>query len=146
MALISTGPLDARPANQSLYRSILGKLQFAAQTARPDIAYATGKLAQYSSDPRAIHMDRAYHVLSYLKGTKDPAIVYHKMYQAPPRLLRGWSDADWANDPDRKSISGFAFSRSFNLLLKSAKQKLTATSTTEAELIAAFSATCEAVY
>ncbi|VVT56898.1 uncharacterized protein SAPINGB_P005385 [Magnusiomyces paraingens] len=132
--------LDARPANQSLYRSILGKLQFAAQTARPDIAYATGKLAQYSSDPRAIHMDRAYHVLSYLKGTKDLAIVYHKNVPgASPRLLRGWSDADWANDPDRKSISGFAFSHGPSTFSwKSAKQKLTATSTTEAELIAAF--------
>ncbi|VVT54805.1 uncharacterized protein SAPINGB_P004271 [Magnusiomyces paraingens] len=140
--------LDARPANQSLYRSILGKLQFAAQTARPDIAYATGKLAQYASDPRAIHMDRAYHVLSYLKGTKDLAIVYHKNVPgASPRLLRGWSDADWANDPDRKSISGFAFSHGPSTFSwKSAKQKLTATSTTEAELIAAFSATCEAVY
>ncbi|VVT54857.1 uncharacterized protein SAPINGB_P004297 [Magnusiomyces paraingens] len=66
---------------------ILGKLQFAAQTARPDIAYATGKLAQYASDPRAIHMDRAYHVLSYLKGTKDLAIVYHKNVPGP---LRGF--------------------------------------------------------
>ncbi len=34
------------------YRSVVGKLNYLAQTTRPDIMYATHQIAKYSSDPR----------------------------------------------------------------------------------------------
>jgi hypothetical protein len=37
------------------YRSIVGKLNYLAQTTRPDIAYATHQIAKYSADPRQSH-------------------------------------------------------------------------------------------
>jgi hypothetical protein len=36
------------------YRSVIGKLNYLAQTTRPDIVYATYQLAKYSSDPRKL--------------------------------------------------------------------------------------------
>ncbi len=37
------------------YRSIVGKLNYLAQTTRPDVAYATHQIAKYSADPRQSH-------------------------------------------------------------------------------------------
>ena len=37
------------------YRSAVGKLNYLAQTTRPDIMYATHQIAKYSSDPREPH-------------------------------------------------------------------------------------------
>jgi hypothetical protein len=37
------------------YRLVIGKLNYSAQTTRPDIVYATHQLAKYSSDPREPH-------------------------------------------------------------------------------------------
>ncbi len=37
------------------YRSAVGKLNYLAQTTRPDIMYATHQIAKYSSDPRQSH-------------------------------------------------------------------------------------------
>ncbi len=37
------------------YRSAVGKLNYLAQTTRPDIIYATHQIAKYSSDPRQSH-------------------------------------------------------------------------------------------
>jgi hypothetical protein len=37
------------------YRSAVGKLNYLAQTTRPDIMYATHQVAKYSSDPRQSH-------------------------------------------------------------------------------------------
>jgi hypothetical protein len=37
------------------YRSAVGKLNYLAQTTRPDIMYATHQIAKYSSNPRQSH-------------------------------------------------------------------------------------------
>ncbi len=51
------------------YRSIIGKLNYLAQTTRPDIVYATHLLAKYSSDPREPHGEAVLYLMSYLKNT-----------------------------------------------------------------------------
>ena len=37
------------------YQSIVGRLNYLAQTTRGDITYATYQIAKYSSDPRELH-------------------------------------------------------------------------------------------
>jgi hypothetical protein len=49
------------------YRSTIGKLNYLAQTTRPDIIYATHQLAKYSSDPRKPHGEAALYLVQYLK-------------------------------------------------------------------------------
>jgi hypothetical protein len=53
------------------YISIIGKLNYLAQTTRPDIVYATHQLAKYSSDPREPHGKAVLSLICYLKKTCD---------------------------------------------------------------------------
>jgi hypothetical protein len=51
------------------YRSVIGKLNYLAQTTRPDIVYATHQLAKYSSDPIEPHEEAVLYLICYLKKT-----------------------------------------------------------------------------
>ncbi len=53
------------------YRSVIGKLNYLAQTTRPDIVYTTHQLAKYSSDPREPHGEAVLYLICYLKKTWD---------------------------------------------------------------------------
>ena len=50
---------------------MIGKLNYVAQTTRPDIMYATHQLAKYSSNPCKPHGDAALYLVRYLKKTRD---------------------------------------------------------------------------
>ncbi|VVT54823.1 uncharacterized protein SAPINGB_P004280 [Magnusiomyces paraingens] len=92
----------------SMYRSIIGKLIYAANCARPDLAVAVSFLCRYMQNPKSIHMEAAKHTLRYLKGTAELGLEYRaqKVYK-----LVGYSDADYAQDKqDRKSFTGPASS------------------------------------
>jgi hypothetical protein len=53
------------------YRSAFGKLNYLAQTTRPDIMYARHQIAKYSSDPRQSHGEAILYLVRYLKKTHD---------------------------------------------------------------------------
>ena len=53
------------------YRSMIGKLNYLAQTTRPDIMYAMHQLAKYSSNPLEPHGDAALYLVRYLKKSRD---------------------------------------------------------------------------
>jgi hypothetical protein len=64
--------LDKPPFSLNFgYRSVIGKLNYLAQTTRPDIVYATHQLAKYSSDPREPHGEAVLYLICYLKKTQD---------------------------------------------------------------------------
>ena len=69
-------------------------------------------------------------------------------YQGSDLRLRGYSDADWANDPnDRKSTSGFVFMFGGGAISWSNKKHdYVALSTMEAEYISSCATTKEAVW
>ena len=63
--------LDISKGNRSnAYTSLLGGLQFLANTTCPDIAYAVSKLASYTMIPSLQPVEVLKRVLRYLKGTK----------------------------------------------------------------------------
>ena len=125
------------PANISLYQQLLGSLLYAAMCTRPDIAYAIHALSQYSVDPGEEHWTAAKRVLRYLKGTRDLALTYGGPEDWDD-VLESYSDADWASNDDRKSISGFTFLLGGGAVSWSAKkQPIIALSSTESEYIAA---------
>ena len=135
------------PADQALYREIIGSLNHPAQWSRPDIANAISKLSQYLHDPSINHLTAAKHLLRYFKNT----IHFRQVYSAnqPPKLI-GYADADHANDEDdRKSFSGYCFfldDKSAAISYSSKKQSLVAQSTMEAETIALSHAAKEALW
>jgi hypothetical protein len=53
------------------YHSVIGKLNYLAQTMRPDIVYATHQLSKHSSDPREPHGEAVLYLICYLKKTQD---------------------------------------------------------------------------
>jgi hypothetical protein len=51
------------------YQSVIGKLNYLAQTTTPDIVYYTHQLAKYSSNPREPHGEAVLYLIHYLKKT-----------------------------------------------------------------------------
>jgi hypothetical protein len=69
--------LDKPPFSLNFnYGSMIGKLNYLAQTTRPDIMYATHQLAKYSSNPREPHGDAALYLVQYLKKSRDIGIRF----------------------------------------------------------------------
>ena len=101
-----TKDYDSKEVDQTLYRSMIGKLQYVVHT-RPDIALAVGIVARFLAKPRENHMMAIKRILRYLKGTKD----YGLWYKLGGNLdLKVFTDADWARNIDeKKCTSGGAF-------------------------------------
>jgi Reverse transcriptase (RNA-dependent DNA polymerase). len=106
----SNGNKSARNDVQPLYQSIVGSLMYAMLYTRPDIAYAVQQLSQFGSDPSQIHLQAAKRVLRYLQGSQTSHLIYKcDTGNRTTDTIQGYSDADWASDEDRKSISGYVF-------------------------------------
>jgi len=126
------------------YCSIVGKLNYLAQTTRPDIMYATHQIAKYSADPRKPHGDAILYLVRYLKNTRDIGLRFKP---DPTKMIECYCDADFLgnwnrelahNDPSTaKSRSGWIiFYAGYPITWASKLQTQVALSTTEAEYIA----------
>ncbi len=73
------------------YRSAVGKLNYLAQTTRPDIMYATHQIAKYSSDSRQSHGKAIPYLVCYLKKTRDLGL---KFKPDPKKGFKCYCDAD----------------------------------------------------
>eukprot|EP00253_Pinus_taeda_P003505 PITA_03505 len=90
----------------TLYRQLVGKLLYLTHT-RPDLSFVVGLVAQFVQTPRESHWKAAKRILRYVRGIVQFAIHYSA--EASP-LLVGFTDSDWAGDPDdRKSTTGYVF-------------------------------------
>ncbi|CAL9133499.1 unnamed protein product [Musa textilis] len=91
------------------------------------------------------HWKAAKKVMRYLQRTKDYMLTYKRSDQLE---VTGYSDADFANCLNsRKSTSGSIFMLTGGAISwKSAKQSLIASSTIEAEFVACFEATNQALW
>ncbi|KAL2887454.1 Retrovirus-related Pol polyprotein from transposon TNT 1-94 [Ceratocystis lukuohia] len=128
---------EEKAADKGAYQSLIGTLMYPSVMTRPDISFATSYLSQHISDPAERHLDAAKRVARYLRDTASLGIEFD-----PSRLggmddfLVGYSDADYANSKDRKSISGMIFLLAGGpIQWKSQKQRSVATSTTESEYV-----------
>ena len=90
---------DSKEVGQTLYRSMIEKLQYVVHT-RLDIALAVGIVARFLAKHRENHMMVLKIILRYLKGTKD----YGLWYKLGGNLdLKVFTDANWVgNIDDRK--------------------------------------------
>ena len=130
-------PDDMAQNQNNYYREIIGSLIYLMQCTRPDLAFCVTKLSQYLDKYDSVHMGAAKHVLRYLCGTKNVGITYRKVTNK--NSIFGYTDADWANSPDRKSVSGYVFflgDKTGAISWKSKKQNSVALSSCEAEYMA----------
>jgi hypothetical protein len=131
--------LKLEKAEYQRFPTLIGSLMYLAHGTRPDIAYATQKLAQYTKDPKPVHWTAVKRIFRYLKGTREYALTYGGLSAEEfTEDLNVYCDADWASDADRKSISGYVFVLAGGAVAWSAKKQSTvALSTAEAEYTAA---------
>ena len=128
-----------------LYQSIIGSLIYIMTCTRPDICFAVTLLSQHLHKPTQAHLNCARHVLRYLSGTQNSRLIYSR--SDSKLLITGFSDSDWGNSMDRRSVSGFCFDLNGTLVCwKSKKQQTVALSTCEAEYMALSSAVQEALF
>lgn len=129
------------------YNAAVGSLSWMAETCRPDIVFSRSKFGSFMSNPTLAHFKAVKHTARYLKGTRDLGVTYRKSGGSVAASLKVAADADFANDRDRRSVSGVVVL--FNgspLTWLSRKQTAVSTSTMEAEYYAAMEATREIVW
>ena len=126
------------------FAALVGRLLYLMTCTRPDIAHAVCMLSRFMSDPREQHWQAAKSVLRYLAGTRGLGLLYGDRSQR----FTGYTDADFGGDVvQRKSTGGFVFMFGGAAVACSSKlQSVVATSTCEAELIAAARAVKDALY
>ncbi|GJS17745.1 putative ribonuclease H-like domain-containing protein [Tanacetum coccineum] len=120
-----------------LYRSMIGSLMYLT-TSRPDIMFAVCTCAKHQVTPKECHLHAVKRIFRYLKGHPKLGLWYPK---ESPFDLVAYSDSDYGGaSQDRKSTTGgcqFLGRRLISWQCK--KQTIVATSTTEAEYVAAAS-------
>jgi hypothetical protein len=127
------------------YASAVGSIMYAQVCTRPDLAFVTGMLGRYQSNPGPDHWKAVKKVLRYLQGTKNHMLIFR---ESDNLEVVGYSDADFAGCVDtKKSTSGYIFTIAGGAISwKSSKQTLTASSTMQAEFVACYEATGQAVW
>jgi len=125
------------------YAELVGSLLYLSTTTRPNIAFAVGVLSRFMSGPEQDHMRAAKGVLRYLRGIDRLRVMY-----GGNEALQGYADAGWAGDIDgRRSKTGLIFTLNGGPISWASKRQSTvATSTAEAEHVAAAMATEEALW
>jgi hypothetical protein len=125
------------------YINVVGSLMYLATMTRPDIAYATGVLARFNSNPGKAHWNAVKHVFRYLKGTMKLRLEYgcQALGTGGERFVT-YCDSDHGGDKDRgKSTGGYMVKVGSGAVAWSSKlQQIVTLSTTEAEYVAAVAA------
>jgi hypothetical protein len=115
-----------------------------ASSTRPDIAYAVHHAARFVAKPSYEHVQAVKRILRYIRGTIETGIIFKR---DESNVLIGYADADFAGHADdSRSTSGYMFLLNGPISWSSRRQRLTALSTTEAEIYALAEAAKEAVW
>lgn len=119
----------------TVYREIVGALQYIAVQTRPDIAHTVSLLSRNVTKPTRLDWQIAKQCIRYLKGTQDFGIRY---YSSGSRTITAFSDANFAGDSSsyRSTTAQVIMLASGPIAWKSKLQKTTVTSITEAEYFA----------
>ena len=123
---------DEGPTDKGQYQRLVGRLIYLSHT-RPDIAFAVSVASQHMHSPKKKHLDAAYKILRYLKGTPCQGLFFKKNDQ---RTVEIYTDADWAGDQENsRSTSGYCSFVWGNLVTwQSQKQRVVSKSSAESEL------------
>ena len=139
-------PAEGSPTDTAFpYREAVGCLLYLALVSRPDISFSVGQVARFVESHNSSHIKAVRHIISYIHGTPSHGIRYTG---SPEKTPTGYSDADYAGcNNTRKSTTGSVFLfHGGPIAWCSRRQSCVATSTTEAEYVAASETAKEAVW
>ncbi|GJV96743.1 putative ribonuclease H-like domain-containing protein [Tanacetum coccineum] len=126
---------EATDVDVHLYRSMIGSLMYLTAF-RPDIMFLVYACSRFQVTPKTFHLNVVKRIFRYLKGKPKLGLWYPKVSSFD---LEAYSDSDYAiANLDRKSTTGacqFLGKRLISWQCK--KHTIVATSTTEAEYVAA---------
>lgn len=128
------------------YREAVGSLMHLATVSRPDISFAVSLVSRFLNSYNETHWNAVKKIFKYLKETKVYGLYFTRTTE--PNVVIGYSDADFANDPNtRHSVTGYVFIKNGGAVTWACqKQQTVALSTTEAEFMAACAATKEVMW
>nr|GEZ23572.1 hypothetical protein [Tanacetum cinerariifolium] len=129
--------LDGEDVDVHTYRSMIGSLMYLTSS-RPDIMFAVCACTRFQVTRKASHLLAVKRIFRYLKGKPHLGLWYLK---DSPFDLVAYSDSDFAGASlDKKSTTrGCQFLRCRFISWQCKKQIVVATSSTEAEYVAAAS-------
>ncbi|GJX42312.1 ribonuclease H-like domain-containing protein [Tanacetum coccineum] len=126
---------EANDVDVHLYRSMISSLMYLTAS-RPDIMFTVCACSRFQVTPKSSHLSVVKRIFRYLKGKPKLGLWYPRVSSFD---LESYSDSDYAGaNLDRKSTTGgcqFLGRRLISWQCK--KQTIVATSTTEAEYVAA---------
>nr|GEZ10798.1 hypothetical protein [Tanacetum cinerariifolium] len=126
--------------NVHLYRSMIGSLMYLIAS-RPDIMFAVSACLRNQVTPTTLNLEAVKKIFKYLKGQPKLGLWYTR---ESAFVLEAYSDSDYVGaNKDRKSTTGgcqFLGKRLISWQCK--KQTIVATSSTEAEYVAAAANCC----
>ena len=122
---------DSAPVNATMYHQLVGDPQNLRMT-HLDISFVVNKLSHFMHAPSEHHWGAIKCLLHYLNGTSSLGV---QLLGDTPLALQGFSDADWASNPDdRTSTMDFLIFLGANpISWSSTKQRIVSRSSIEAE-------------
>nr|GEV20315.1 putative ribonuclease H-like domain-containing protein [Tanacetum cinerariifolium] len=126
---------EAADVDVHLYRSMIGSLMYLTAS-RPDIIFVACACFRFQVTPKTSHLHAVKMIFRYLKGKPKLGLWYPKVSSFD---LEAYSNSDYAGaNLDRKSTTrGCQFLGTRLISWQCKKQTVVATSTTEAEYVAA---------
>lgn len=125
------------------YMEKLGALNWLSCNTRPDLAYATSRLARAAKNPGPQDLAMMQRTLRYLLGTIEYGITYHasdEVLQTPYPLrhkLVAAVDSNYYHDGEKATSGGVIMLNGGAVAWKSNRQSVVTTSSTHAEVTAA---------
>ena len=119
------------------YASAVGSLQYVQVCTRPGLAFVTGVLGVFQSNPGIEYWKMVKKMLRYVQRTKGLMLTYRR---SDSLYIKGYSDSDFAGDiDDRKSMSDYVFTLASGAISwKISKQTFTALSMMYAEFVSCY--------
>jgi hypothetical protein len=145
-ALDSAHPSLLSAERKESYAALVGALQYAAISTRPDIFHSVNTLARALVSPTTADESAAYRTLCYLKGTASLGITLGGELNS--RQFVAYCDANWAGEKSTaRSTSGWLMKIGNGpVSWNSKRQSIVALSSAESEYIAAATAAQEVVW
>jgi hypothetical protein len=145
-ALDSAHPSLLSAERKESYAALVGALQYAAISTRPDISHSVNTLARALVSPTTADESAAYRTLCYLKGTASLGITLGGELNS--RQFVAYCDANWAGEKSTaRSTSGWLMKIGNGpVSWNSKRQSIVALSSAESEYIAAATAAQEVVW
>nr|GEW33307.1 hypothetical protein [Tanacetum cinerariifolium] len=135
---------DGEDVDVHIYRSMIGSLMYLTSS-RPDIMFAVCACARFQVTPKVLHLHAVKRIFRYLKGKPHLSLWYPK--DSPFKLV-AYSDSDYAGASlDKKStIGGCQFLGCRLISWQCKKKTVVATSSNEAEYVAAASCCAQVLW